>query len=103
MDGKVENYDEMFWSLKELGRKMDVEILDKPFQELGTAKGSYVEYQALNSRGEMENRKAIELNPRISILTPVIIACTIFIAEKVKNPPFSNQGGFFMGSLSVVT
>ncbi|MFP3361670.1 hypothetical protein R0K17_30655, partial [Planococcus sp. SIMBA_143] len=44
LDGEVENYQEMYQSLEKLANQMNVEVMDKPMQELGASKGAYVEY-----------------------------------------------------------
>lgn len=71
LDGKVENYEEMFQSMKKLGEDMGVETMPRPMEELGVAKGAYVEFTKQNEEGEMVKGRGIELNPRNSELQNV--------------------------------
>lgn len=66
LDGSVENYSEMFESLRKIATDMDVSVLDTPTRELGAAKGAYIEYGIGDSV-----EKSIELNPRNSELNNV--------------------------------
>lgn len=71
LEGSVENYADMFQSMKKLGEKMGVQTLDEPMNELGAAKGAYIEYTKLNEEGYMEDGRGIQLNPRNSELQNV--------------------------------
>lgn len=72
LDGEVENYEVMEKSLEKLANNMGVDVLkESPFEEMGVAKGAYIEYQQANSNGEMMNKKGIVLNPRNSELQNV--------------------------------
>lgn len=71
LEGSVENYTDMFQSMKKLGGKMGVQTLDEPMNELGAAKGAYIEYTKLNEEGYMEDGRGIQLNPRNSELQNV--------------------------------
>lgn len=71
LEGSVENYTDMFQSMKKLGEKMGVQTLDEPMNELGAAKGAYIEYTKLNEEGYMEDGRGIQLNPRNSELQNV--------------------------------
>ena len=71
LDGEVENYQEMYQSLEKLANQMNVEVMDKPMQELGASKGAYVEYGQGSNSEDIEIKRAIELNPRNSELQNV--------------------------------
>lgn len=71
LEGSVENYTDMFQSMKKLGEKMGVQTLDEPMNELGAAKGAYIEFTKLNEEGYMEDGRGIQLNPRNSELQNV--------------------------------
>ncbi|NJP38991.1 ImmA/IrrE family metallo-endopeptidase [Alkalicoccus luteus] len=71
LDGKVDNYENMFASLQRLGEDMGVETMPEPMRELGAAKGAYVEFTRQDHEGNMVKGRGIELNPRNSELQNV--------------------------------
>ncbi|WP_252314395.1 ArdC-like ssDNA-binding domain-containing protein [Sinobaca sp. H24] len=67
LEGSVENYAHMFQSMKKLGENMGVQTLDEPMDELGAAKGAYIEYTKLNEEGYMEDGRGIPKSKKFRI------------------------------------
>ncbi|WP_079473993.1 ArdC family protein [Marinococcus halophilus] len=64
LEGSVENYQAFYDSMERYSNNMNVDVLAEPMEELGAAKGQYIEYTQTSPGGASSSHRAIQLNPR---------------------------------------
>ncbi|WP_022795072.1 ArdC family protein [Marinococcus halotolerans] len=64
LEGSVENYQAFYDSMERYANTMNVDVLTEPMEELGAAKGQYIEYTQASPGGASSFHRAIQLNTR---------------------------------------